>query len=379
MQPQILDILHLGHFGMQRMKQLARSAVYWHHIDSQIEDTCRGCVSCAEHQNKPPKPTNHPWMMPEKPWSRIHVDHTINFMGNNWLIVIDAYSKYPCIHHADKLNIHPGDNHVARRRLRSFRISHTVVSDNATTFSSAEFQLWCRQRGIKHLTGALYHPTTNGAAERMVQSFKQSLKKSKLPPRPSLQEFLMQYRRTLLNTGFSPSQLLNRHQLRTKIDALLPSPAHLTQEHQAREATKSQQREQTAVQHVRTAYDVGTPYYVLYCAPRQTSTPRWVPVTITRVHGTRTFTVKVHPRGPLWKRHLEQLRPRYGVVEEADPGIVICDQSASTNRDPEHLKAETSSSPNDLKTSDQIVPEYGRHNPWRSSRQRMPRQLYNAS
>ena len=98
MQPQILDILHLGHFGMQRMKQLARSAVYWPHIDNQIEDTCRGCVSCAEHQNKPPKPANHPWMMPEKPWSRIHVDHAINFMGNNWLIVTDAYSKYPCIH-----------------------------------------------------------------------------------------------------------------------------------------------------------------------------------------------------------------------------------------------------------------------------------------
>ena len=78
MQPQILDILHLGHFGMQRMKQLARSAVYWPHIDSQIEDTCRGCVSCAEHQNKPPKPANHPWMMPEKPWSRIHVDHAID-------------------------------------------------------------------------------------------------------------------------------------------------------------------------------------------------------------------------------------------------------------------------------------------------------------
>ena len=83
MQPQILDILHLGHFGMQKMKQLARSAVYWPHIDSQIEDTCRGCVSCAEHQNKPPKPSNHPWMMPEKPWSRIHVDHAINFMANN--------------------------------------------------------------------------------------------------------------------------------------------------------------------------------------------------------------------------------------------------------------------------------------------------------
>ena len=97
MQKQILDILHLGHFGMQKMKQLARSAVYWPHIDSQIEDTCRCCTACAEHQNRPPQPANHPWMIPEKPWSRIHIDHAINFMGNNWLIVTDAYSKYPCI------------------------------------------------------------------------------------------------------------------------------------------------------------------------------------------------------------------------------------------------------------------------------------------
>ena len=41
MRKQILEILHLGHFDMQKMKQLARSAVYWPHIDSQIEDTCR--------------------------------------------------------------------------------------------------------------------------------------------------------------------------------------------------------------------------------------------------------------------------------------------------------------------------------------------------
>ena len=94
MRKQLLDILHLGHFGMQKMKQLARSAVYWPHIDSQIEDTCRCCTACAEHQNRPPQPANHPWMMPEKPWSRIHIVHAINFMGSNWLIVTDAYSKY---------------------------------------------------------------------------------------------------------------------------------------------------------------------------------------------------------------------------------------------------------------------------------------------
>ena len=41
MRTQILNILHLGQFGMQKMIQLARSAVYWPQIDSQMEDTCR--------------------------------------------------------------------------------------------------------------------------------------------------------------------------------------------------------------------------------------------------------------------------------------------------------------------------------------------------
>ena len=264
----------MGHFGMQRMKQLARSAVYGPHIDSQIEDTCRGYVFFVEHQNKPPKPANHPWMMPEKPLSRIHIGHAINVMGYNWLIVTDAYSKYPCIDQTSSTSTQATTT-VLEEDFAHFGNPHTIVSDNATTFSFADFQLWCHHRGIKHLTVAPYHSATNGATERMVQSFKQSLKRPKLPPRPALQEFLMQYRRTPLNTGLSPSQLLNGRQLRTKIDALLPSPAHIAQEHQARESTKSQQKENTAIQHVCTAYSVGTPCYALYCGPRQTSTPKW--------------------------------------------------------------------------------------------------------
>ena len=35
----------------------------------------------------------YPWEWPEKPWSRIHLDHAGPFMGQLFLIVIDAYSK----------------------------------------------------------------------------------------------------------------------------------------------------------------------------------------------------------------------------------------------------------------------------------------------
>ena len=184
----ILKLLHLGHFGMQRMKQLARSTVYWPRIDFDIEDLCRKCTSCGQFQNKPDKPSIHPWMMPEKPWSRLHLDHAINFLGRNWLVLVDAYSKYPCIHPTTSTSS-KSTTAILEQEFAHFGYPHTLVTDNATTFMSQEFQAWCKQRGIVHLTGAPYHPATNGAAERLIQSFKQALRKSSLPPKE--EEFLL--------------------------------------------------------------------------------------------------------------------------------------------------------------------------------------------
>ena len=158
-------------------------------------------------------------------------------------------------------------------------------------------------------------------------------------------------------------------------DSLLPSPAYIAQERQATDATKSQQKEHSTVQHVRTRYNVGTPCYALYCSPRHTNSTRWVPATVTKVHGTRSFTVKVHPRGPLWKRHWEQLRPRYDISEDADPGFNYGDRHTPTidNSTPAPHKDESTTQPPSDETNQQTVLEYGRHNPRRSGRNRKPR------
>ena len=154
-------------------------------------EVSRTCQACAEHQNKPPKPPVHPWMFPEKPWSRVHVDHAINFLGSNWLVLTDAYSNYPCIHQTSSTSSKAAID-LLEEDFAHFGYPHTLVSDNATTFTSEEFQEWCKSRGIMHLTGAPYHPATNGAAERLVQTFKSSLTKSATPTKVSLQRFLMQ-------------------------------------------------------------------------------------------------------------------------------------------------------------------------------------------
>ena len=92
------DLLHIRHLGVQRMKQLARSVVYWPRIEQYIERISRQCTACAEFQNQHAKPVIHPWVLPEKPWSRLHVDHGISFLGHDRLVLVDAYSKYSCIH-----------------------------------------------------------------------------------------------------------------------------------------------------------------------------------------------------------------------------------------------------------------------------------------
>ena len=374
----ILKLLHLGHFGMQRMKQLARSTVYWPRIDFDIEDLCRKCTSCGQFQNKPDKPSIHPWMMPEKPWSRLHLDHAINFLGRNWLVLVDAYSKYPCIHPTTSTSS-KSTTAILEQEFAHFGYPHTLVTDNATTFMSQEFQAWCKQRGIVHLTGAPYHPATNGAAERLIQSFKQALRKSSLPPKEALQEFLMQYRRIPFASGLSPSELLNGRRIRTKIDTLVPSIPHLLQGRQSRQASKHSNTEDSeVVSKVEHHYSLGDPCYALYFGPRRDRDPRWVPAIVTKVHGTRSVNVRVIPRGPTWRRHLDQLRPRYGSDQDDDDPCEIPTSVLSTETLPAGTDhASSSSSMNQcnnprLPTGD----KYGRHNLRRSARTKRPPKKY---
>ncbi|XP_029639579.1 uncharacterized protein K02A2.6-like [Octopus sinensis] len=199
----------------------------WSCIDAAIKMAIRRCDSCGEHQNKPSKPVVHPCMLSEKRWSRLHMALAINFMGTNWLVITDTSSRYPSIHSTSSCPLDLLDEVIT-----NFRYLHTLVTDNASTFFSEEVQSWGKEHGTTHLTGAPYYPTFNGSAERLVQLFKQALRKSSLPLKQALQEFLMQYQRTLTSCGLSPGELLMSRQIRTRSGSLLPPPEHTAQDKQ---------------------------------------------------------------------------------------------------------------------------------------------------
>ena len=62
---------------------------------------------------------------------------------------------------------------------------------------------------------------------------------------------------------------------------------------------------------------------------------------ITKVHGSRSVYVWVFPRGPVWHRHIEQLRPRYGVEQDLDPGqasdSIVPQENLGSGKTPKEL------------------------------------------
>nr|CAH8861138.1 unnamed protein product [Trichobilharzia regenti] len=95
LQQKVISQLHFTHPGIGRMKSLARCYVYWPNIDRELEVMVRSCSRCARALKMPIKTALQPWPNPGKPWSRIHIDFAGPINGKQFLVVIDAYSKWP--------------------------------------------------------------------------------------------------------------------------------------------------------------------------------------------------------------------------------------------------------------------------------------------
>ena len=175
---QILNLLHEGHWGTTRMKQTARRYVWWPNVNSDVESLVRGCMICRENA-KAPVAAFQSWPQASKPWERLHLDYAGPFLNKMWLICIDAFSKFPYV---TMLNVgQTTSKHTIESLQQIFSIEglpDTIVTDNGTQFVSSEFENFCVGLNIKHLTSPVFHPASNGEAERFVQTFKCSLDKN---------------------------------------------------------------------------------------------------------------------------------------------------------------------------------------------------------
>lgn len=308
LQSLLLDELHEGHPGIVRSKELARSYVWWPGIEADLERSVKNCASCQEQRSAPAKAPLHPWSWPTTPWQRVHIDFAGPFLQSMFLVVVDAHSKWPEVFTMRSTTTESTIN-TLRELFSRFGNPETIVSDNGPQFTSREFKRFTQEIGSRHVLTAPYHPSSNGLAERFVQTLKNALRKNKesAPLHVKLQTFLQSYRNTAhATTNESPANLFLGRRLRSRLDVVKPSVG---------ERVARKQFMQTASRrgHDR---DFAVGDHVLirnYCGK-----PKWVPGVILAQHGPVSYQVRATTsRGSFtWRRHKDQLLRTPSLADE---------------------------------------------------------------
>ncbi|UYV61178.1 K02A2.6-like [Cordylochernes scorpioides] len=277
----MLDELHNSHQGIVGLKSVARTLFWWPGLDKDIEETVRRCNCCQSLACMPPRTTPVNWPPTNQPWDRVHIDHLGPFEQNLYLIVVDACTKW--------IEAIPVPNTSTRETIEQLRclfarfgIPRTLVSDNGTGFTSEEFRQFMTRNGIRHLRTAPFHPSSNGLAERAVQTIKTGLKKVQQGSiSQRLAEILLGYRRTpIASIGKSPSEMMFGRNIRSRLDLILPNPG------------KSEEP----------GFKVGeSVWYRTY-----KSEPKWDQASIQNTTGNRLVTLQT-ARGQA-RRHWDQVR-----------------------------------------------------------------------
>lgn len=307
---QVLEELHEGHLGSAKMKGVARRYVWWPGMDAELEAMARDCAACMEKRGAPPRAELHPWEPTDSCWFRVHIDFAGPFQGTSFLIVYDSYSRWV---EAVPMRETTTENtvRVLREIFARFGLPVQLVSDNGPQLTAAAFEYFLQSNGVRHIRTAPWHPSSNGAAERAVQTIKNALKAAvrdggTLSQR--LQRFLLAYRAAPhAVTGRSPAEMFLGRNVRTTLDLLKPDVSVRQREEKLRQWQSAGGRDRPFAigDHVWTRAYGGA--------------AKWRRGVIMARTGPLSYEIDVDGSA-IWSRHADQLR-HAGAPRDPDTSV----------------------------------------------------------
>ncbi|XP_036150700.1 uncharacterized protein LOC105828425 [Monomorium pharaonis] len=142
--------------------------------------------------------------------------------GKMYLLVVDAHTKWPEI-----INFNTNTKaykliEVFKELFSRFGFPYHCVTDGGPQFRSDEFRQFLARHGVKQSLSPPYHPATNGAAENLVQTFKDKVKKI-VKGEESIEH---------CTTHRSPAYIMYKRELRTRFDLLRPNVSEIVEKNQ---------------------------------------------------------------------------------------------------------------------------------------------------
>lgn len=220
------------------------------------------------------------------------MDYAGPFLGHQFLVLIDAYSKWPIVKLVPNLSSKTLIT-VLRYIFADYGKPNVMVSDNGRSFVAADTVEFLRRNGVKFMHSPPWHPSSNGLGERTVQSFKKGMKKhveGDVHTRLARTSWAMRTRPSP-SSGKTPAELFMGREFRTHLSSLHPRDA--VHPHTPVAATSPYAAGQAvwALKHVRN----GT---------------TWVPGRVSIITGSRTCDVTLEEGGAMRNIHVDHLRRR---------------------------------------------------------------------
>lgn len=294
----ILRLMHEGHLGIVRMKSLARRYVYWLGIDSDIENWCQSCEPCQTQEPRGSGIKTEKWPESESPFERVHLDFFF-FKKDVFMILVDSFSKFFDVNLMNKTDAGSVIGKL-RTLFAYFGLPKTIVSDNGPPFNSKKFETFCTANGIRFRNSPIYHPQSNGLAERGVQTVKMALRKFLVDERYrnmstqyKIDNFLFKYRNTpSTTTNKYPSELIFNYRPRTLMENLKTTSDH---GYKRSEIGNGQNEKKTStiekITEGEISFKEGDKIWYKY---NHNYEFKWLPAVVVRKLGNKVYKIKVN-------------------------------------------------------------------------------------
>lgn len=216
----MLDKLHTGHPGINRMISRAESTIYWRGINQDIKKYVKSCKSCQKFQNNQIKQIMKYKNVPELPWAEVGCD-IFELNQRYYIVVVDSLSNFVEITSLSDLR-----SSTVIEKIKSIFARHGIplilYTDGALCFDSELFRQFTKCWDFVHIMSSPHYPQSNGLAESAVKSMKKLFKKAfDVGEDPYLA--LLNFRNTPRGNVHSPASILMARSLRTNIPCLFKS------------------------------------------------------------------------------------------------------------------------------------------------------------
>ncbi|KAJ8877054.1 hypothetical protein PR048_021506 [Dryococelus australis] len=152
MRAEMLRKAQASHQGLEASFHKVRGTFYWPCMKDDVERKVSICTIYQEFPAGQPHMKMQMHEVPDLPWKRVATD-------------------------VFQITIHYSDYWEIDALPSTTWNTTTLITDNATYFISAEFQVFSRTWDFQHSTSAPYHPWGNGKAEASVKIAKNIMKK----------------------------------------------------------------------------------------------------------------------------------------------------------------------------------------------------------